>query len=94
MLIWLSPMTTCRGVFPVFIVKLLIGGRICFAADPKQGAKGVEGLKRISMGEILFAPAVSVVAVDTLGADDVRHYYVPLNNVLRSNDRSTASPIL
>jgi hypothetical protein len=30
------------------------------------------------MGEILFAPTVSVVAVDTLDTGDLRDCYVPL----------------
>ena len=45
MLIRLSPMTASRGVFPVSIVKLPIGGRLRFAADPQQGAEGVERVK-------------------------------------------------
>lgn len=45
MLIRLSPMTASRGVFPVSIGKLPIGERLRFAADPQQGAQGVEGVK-------------------------------------------------
>lgn len=74
MLIRLSPMTASHGVLPVSIIKLPVGGRLRFAADPKQGTEGVERIEApvkaerefVQVGlEVLVADAVMASAQPT-----------------------------